>query len=92
MFWAIEKRGRNMTRDLIWKTFKMEELILELVVIHLLLEIWAIYFRCLWEEVWVVWVVEEGEGEEVEDSQEVISIQEVKVKENSSLSDLAEKL
>jgi hypothetical protein len=92
MFWAIKKRGINMIRDLIWKTYKMEELILEQVVIHLLVEIWAIYFKCLWEEAWVVWVVEEEGGEEVEDSQEVISIQEVKVKENSSLSDLAEKL
>ena len=81
-----------MIRDLIWKTFKMEELILELVVIHLLVEIWAIYFKCLWEEVWEGWVVEEDEEEEVEDSQEVIFIQEVQVKENSSLSDLAEKL
>ena len=89
MFWVIEIRGKNMIRDLIWKTFKMEELILELVVIHLLVEIWAIYFKCLWEE---GWVVEEDEEEEVEDSQEVISIQEVQVKENSSLSDLAEKL
>ena len=92
MFWVIEIRGKNMIRDLIWKTFKMEELILELVVIHLLVEIWAIYFKCLWEEVWEGWVVEEDEEEEVEDSQEVISIQEVQVKENSSLSDLAEKL
>jgi hypothetical protein len=92
MFWAIKKRGINMIRDLIWKTFKMEELILELVVIHLLVEIWAIYFKCLWEEVWEGWVVEEDEEEEVEDFQEVISIQEVQVKENSSLSDLAEKL
>ena len=81
-----------MIRDLIWKTYKMEELILELVVIHLLVEIWAIYFKCLWEEVWEEWVVEEDEEEEVEDSREVISIQEVQVKENSSLSDLAEKL
>ena len=92
MFWVIEIRGKNMIRDLIWKTFKMEELILELVVIHLLVEIWAIYFKCLWEEVWEGWVVEEDEEEEVEDSQEVIFIQEVQVKENSSLSDLAEKL
>ena len=71
----------------------MEELILEEVDIPFLLEIWDIYFKCLWEEEeWVEWAVEEEEEEEVEDFQEGIFILEVQVKENNSLSDLAEKL
>lgn len=89
MFQEIERKGKNMIRDLIWKTFKMEELISAEVDIPLLLEIWDIYFKCLWEEEWVEWVVEE---EEAEDFQVGIFILEVQVKENSSLSDLAEKL
>ena len=89
MFQVIERKGKNMIRDLIWKTFKMVELILEEVDILLLLEIWDIYFKCLWEEEWVVWVVEE---EEAEDFQVGIFIKEVQDKENRSLSDLDEKL
>lgn len=69
----------------------MEELILEEADNPFLLEIWDIYFKCLWEEEWVEWVVEEEEAEEV-DFQVRIFILEVQVKENSSLSDLAEKL
>jgi len=93
MFWGIKTKGKNMIRDLIWKTFKMEELILEQVDIHLLVEIWDIYFKCSWgEEEWVEWGVEEEGEEEVEDSLEAISIKEVQVKENSLLSDLDEKL
>jgi hypothetical protein len=91
MFWAIEIRGKNMIRDLIWKTFKMEELILDQGDILLLAEIWDIFFKCLWEVAWVEGAEEEG-VEEGEDSQEVISIQVVQAKENSSLSDLDEKL
>jgi hypothetical protein len=82
-----------MIRDLIWRTFKMEELILEVEVdIPLVVKIWDIYFKCLWEEEWVEWVVEEEEEAEVGDFQVRIFILEVRVKENSSLSDLAEKL
>ena len=91
MFWVIEIRGKNMIRDLIWKTFKMEELILDQGDILLLVEIWDIFFKCLWEVAWVEGAEEEG-VEEGEDSQEVISIQVVQAKENSSLSDLDEKL
>ena len=79
-----------MIRDLIWKTSKMGELILEEEVIPFQLEIWAIYFKCLWVVVWEV--VEEDEVEEEGDFQEDILILEVKVRENSSLSDLAEGL
>lgn len=94
MFQEIERKGKNMIRDLIWRTFKMEELILEEVDMPFLLEIWDIYFKCLWEEEWVEWVewVVEEEEVEVEDFQVGIFILEVQVKENSSLSDLAEKL
>ena len=71
----------------------MEELILEVEVdIPLVVKIWDIYFKCLWEEEWVEWVVEEEEEAEVGDFQVGIFILEVRVKENSSLSDLAEKL
>ena len=91
MFWVIEIRGKNMIRDLIWKTFKMEELILDQGDILLLAEIWDIFFKCFWVVAWVEGAEEEG-VEEGEDSQEVISIQVVQAKENSSLSDLDEKL
>ena len=57
MFWVIEIRGKNMIRDLIWKTFKMEELILDQGDILLLVEIWDIFFKCLWEVAWVEWEV-----------------------------------
>jgi hypothetical protein len=81
-----------MIRGLIWRTYKMDELILEEEDINFLLEIWDIYFKCLWAEAWVEWAVEEEEEAEGEDSQVDIFILEVQVKENSSLSDLAEKL
>lgn len=81
-----------MIKDLTWKTFKMEELILEEEVIHLVLKIWDIYFKCLWEAEWVEWAAEEEEEAEAEDSLVLISIPEVQVKANNSLSDSAEKL
>jgi hypothetical protein len=84
-----------MIRDLILKTYKMEELILEEEDIPLVLKIWDIYFKCLWEEEWaewVEWVEEEEEEAEAEDSQVLISILAVQVKANNLLSDLAEKL
>ena len=81
-----------MIKDLTWKTFKMEELILEEEVIHLVLKIWDIYFKCLWGAGWVEWAAEEEEEAEAEDSLVLISIPEVQVKANNSLSDSAEKL